>query len=126
MLRRWPEVDFSWQAQHFELGRGLRRIDFVTGAVNRDLWACGSFSEESLVFHPELVFGSACVAKCTGRAARCESWCANVVAGTALANIHVHISRQVQCFVSIGTPISTRTFCFATHFGNFNFCLTLA
>ena len=36
------EVHFSWQAQHFGHGGDRRGSDFVTGAVNRDFWTCGS------------------------------------------------------------------------------------
>ena len=40
------DVQTLWQTQYFGRGGGLPHgADFVAGAVNRDFWTCGSFSE---------------------------------------------------------------------------------
>ena len=57
---------FGGQVQRFGHGRDRRRSDFVTVAVNRDFWTCGSFAD--------FVAG----------AAHCEPRSADFVAGTAL------------------------------------------
>ena len=58
---------FSWQ---------VACSDFVAGAVNRDSWTCGLFSEiggAKAFGHLDVVFGNAFAANRMGRAARCES-----------------------------------------------------
>ena len=54
-----------------------RCTDFAAGAVSRDCWTCGSFSEiggsleKAALWHPDVVFGSALAANRLGRAAQC-------------------------------------------------------
>ena len=74
------ELQFSWQAQHFGHGCDRRGSDFVTGAVNRDFWTCGSLAD--------FVAGTAlCDPRCAdfvAGAALCEPRSADFVAGAAL------------------------------------------
>ena len=70
------DVQILWQAQCFGHGGSLRS-DFVAGAVSRDFWICGSFSE--------IVAG----------AVLCGGWSAHFVAGAVLCG---PISWQVQSF----------------------------
>ena len=83
----------------------------VAGAVNRDLWTCGSFSENSeevlsqscvlASSQLDIVFESALAAKRLGTAARCESCCADFVAGQHFVGLglEVQILWQVQQIV---------------------------
>ena len=96
---------FGGPKSTFRIGGVLLRnavfVAFVTGAVNRDFWTCGSFAD--------FVAGAALCdprrADFVAGAALCEPRNANFVAGAAL-NLEVQISWPAQHLVNLKVQIS--------------------
>ena len=85
---------------------------FVAGAVNRDFWTCGSFSEIGRSLERNLHFGiltsslemlllQIALAWLRGVSLSLRGRHANFLASAALVNLEVKISWQTQCFVDL-------------------------